>query len=102
MIGRFGLLSPKHVTTLFAVHELRFKAKQIGIRKIDVYDQGGRIIFDKEPNIEPITIIQLIQHQPAKFKLDGQDKLRFSEDMPTAEQRIHNLEQLLDKLLTTP
>ena len=99
MIDRFGLL-PEQVQTLFAIHELRFKAKAIGIRKIDVYDQGGRIIFDKEPNIDPMTIIQLIQKHPAKFKLDGQDKLRFTEDMPFAEDRILALGKLLDTLQT--
>ncbi|PCJ32638.1 MAG: transcription-repair coupling factor [Gammaproteobacteria bacterium] len=97
MIDRFGLL-PQQVQTLFAIHELRFKAKEIGINKIDVYDQGGRIIFDKEPKIEPFAIIQLIQSQPAKYKLDGQDKLRFIIDMPDADSRLHNLNAVLDAL----
>lgn len=100
MIDRFGLL-PDQVQTLFAIHEVRFKAKAIGIRKIDVYDQGGRIIFDKEPNIDPMNIIELIQGQPAKFKLDGQDKLRFTEDMPDADSRLMALSQLLEKLKKT-
>ncbi|WP_286722819.1 TRCF domain-containing protein, partial [Methylophaga sp. UBA2012] len=98
MIDRFGLL-PDQVKTLFAVHELRFKAKQIGIRKIDVYDQGGRLLFEESPNVDPMTIINLIQKQPKKFKLDGQDKLRFVEDMPEAEDRIVALDNLLDALL---
>ena len=98
MIDRFGLL-PEPVQTLFAVHELRLKAKTIGIRKIDVYDQGGRLLFDKEPQVEPMTIIQLIQKQPARFKLDGQDKLRFTDNMPDAESRILALDSLLDNLL---
>lgn len=97
MIDRFGLL-PEQVQTLFAIHELRFKAKILGIRKIDVYDQGGRIIFNKEPNIEPMAIIQLIQSQAAKYKLDGQDKLRFIEDMPDADSRLLILNNLLDDL----
>jgi len=97
MIDRFGLL-PEQIQTLFAIHELRFKAKQIGIRKIDVYDQGGRIIFDQEPNIEPMTIIQLIQSQPAKYKLDGQDKLRFIFGMPDADSRLSTLNHVLDAL----
>jgi transcription-repair coupling factor (superfamily II helicase) len=97
MIDRFGLL-PEQTQTLFAIHELRFKAKAIGIRKIDVYDQGGRIIFEQEPNIEPMTIIQLIQSQPAKFKLDGQDKLRFIFDMPDADSRLSTLNHVLDEL----
>ncbi len=97
MIDRFGLL-PEQTQTLFAIHELRFKAKVLGIRKIDVYDQGGRIVFEKEPNIEPMTIIQLIQSQPAKYKLDGQDKLRFTDDMPDADSRLLALNTLLDNL----
>ena len=97
MIDRFGLL-PEQVQTLFAIHELRFKAKAIGIRKIDVYDQGGRIIFEQEPNIEPMTIIQLIQSQVNRYKLDGQDKLRFTELMPEADDRLLALNKLLDEL----
>lgn len=97
MIDRFGLL-PEQTQTLFAIHELRFKAKALGIRKIDVYEQGGRILFDKEPNIEPMTIIQLIQSQPAKYKLDGQDKLRFTENMEDADSRLLALNKLLDNL----
>ena len=57
------------------------------------------MIFEEEPNIDPMTIINLIQKQPQKFKLDGQDKLRFSEDMPEAEDRIVALDQLMDRLL---
>jgi transcription-repair coupling factor (superfamily II helicase) len=77
---------------------MRFKAKALGIRKIDVYDAGGRILFEKEPNIDPMTIISLIQSKPQKYKLDGQDKLRFITDMPEAEDRIEQLETLLAAL----
>jgi transcription-repair coupling factor (superfamily II helicase) len=97
MIDRFGLL-PEQVKTLFAIHAMRFKAKALGIRKIDVYDAGGRILFEKEPNIDPMTIISLIQSKPQKYKLDGQDKLRFITDMPEAEDRIEQLETLLAAL----
>ncbi len=99
MIDRFGLL-PEQIQTLFAIHEIRFKAKALGIRKIDVYEQGGRILFDKEPNIDPMTIIQLIQSPAAKYKLDGQDKLRFTENMIDADSRLLVLNKLLDKLST--
>ena len=97
MIDRFGLL-PEQIQTLMAIHELRFKAKVLGIKKIDVYDQGGRIIFDKEPNVDPMTIIHLIQSQPAVYKLDGQDKLRFIGSMTEAADRILALDQLIDRL----
>ena len=98
MIDRFGLL-PEQVKTLFAVHELRFKAKEIGIRKADVYDQGGRIVFEQQPNIEPMAIIELIQSQPEKYKLDGQDKLRIIDSMPEPIDRINGLIQLFSLLM---
>ncbi len=97
MIDRFGLL-PEQVQTLFAIHEIRFKAKELGIKKIDVYDQGGRILFDEKPNIDPMVIIGLIQSQPAKYKVEGQDKLRFIADMFDAETRLLNLNSVLDLL----
>lgn len=101
MIDRFGLL-PEQVQTLFAIHELRLKAKTIGIRKIDVYEQGGRIIFEQEPNIEPIVIIQLIQSQANKYKLDGQDKLKFTDFMPEADDRVSTLNAVLNELQKKP
>ena len=100
MIDRFGLL-PEQSQTLFAIHELRFKAKLLGIRKIDVYEQGGRIIFEQTPNVDPMTIIQLIQSKPSKYKLDGQDKLRFTDNMPEADDRLLVLNGLLNNLQKT-
>jgi len=97
MIDRFGLL-PEQSQTLFAIHELRFKAKLLGIRKIDVYEQGGRIIFEQTPNVDSMTLIQLIQNKPAKYKLDGQDKLRFTDNMPEADDRLLVLNDLLNNL----
>lgn len=97
MIDRFGLL-PDAVKTLFAVHELRLKAAPLGIRKIDVYEQSGRILFRAQPDIDPMTIINLIQLAPRRYKLDGQDKLRFIEDMPDADSRLQVLGAVLDKL----
>ncbi len=97
MIDRFGLL-PEPTQTLFAIHEQRFTAKALGIKKVDVYDQAGRIIFHSNPNIDPMTIIQLIQTRPGQFKLDGQDKLRFIADMPDAQSRLATLSGVLEAL----
>ena len=48
-----------------------------------------------------MTIIQLIQSQANKYKLDGQDKLRFTEVMPEADDRLLVLNKLLDDLQKT-
>ena len=34
------------------------------------------MIFQPQPNVDPLTVIKLIQAQPRVYALDGQDKLK--------------------------
>jgi transcription-repair coupling factor (superfamily II helicase) len=97
MIDRFGLL-PEALKTLFRLTELKLKASPLGIEKIDMGAQGGRLNFSDKPDIDPLKIIHLIQNQPRTYKLDGNDKLRVNQDLPDAEARITLLDKLLDEL----
>lgn len=94
MIDRFGLL-PEPVKTLFRMTDLKLLATPIGVRKIEAGPKGGRILFNPEPRINIGKLIQLIQTQPSTYKLDGQDKLRFSKDMQDSEARVGEIEKLL-------
>jgi transcription-repair coupling factor (superfamily II helicase) len=97
MIDRFGLL-PEALRNLFEITELKLKATPLGIRKVDVGGQGGRIVFGAKPQVDPASIVRLIQEDPAIYKLDGTDKLRFSMDLETGSARIDALDGLLDAL----
>ncbi len=97
MIDRFGLLS-EPIKSLFQITALKLKARPLGIRKIEAGPAGGRIIFGKEPNVDPRIIIQLIQTQTRIYKLDGQDKLRFTMPMPDNTTRVDTVEKILNKL----
>ncbi|CAH9018191.1 transcription-repair coupling factor [Candidatus Nitrosacidococcus sp. I8] len=97
IIDRFGLLPPA-TKTLFAINELRLKANQLGISKIDAHSQGGRIHFNLNPTIDPVAIINLIQQYPEHYKLEGQEKLLFKQDLPDPESRLKALHHLLDTL----
>jgi transcription-repair coupling factor (superfamily II helicase) len=97
MIDRFGLL-PEALGNLFEITELKLKATPLGIRKVDVGGQGGRIVFGAKPQVDPASIVRLIQDDPAIYKLDGTDKLRFSMELETGSARIHALDGLLDAL----
>ncbi|MEO5572909.1 MAG: transcription-repair coupling factor [Gammaproteobacteria bacterium] len=97
MIDRFGLL-PEATKTLFSITELKLKAVQLGIIKIDAGMAGGRIVFGATPNIDPLKIIKLIQTQPKIYKLDGQHKLRLTMDLPDTAARLAMLEALLTQL----
>lgn len=98
MIDRFGLL-PEQSKNLFRITEQKFKATPLGIIKIEMGDNGGRVRFAEEPNIDPLKIIKLIQDQPDIYKMDGQDKLRIVRDMPDAESRFGAIATLLDQLI---
>ena len=97
MIDRFGLL-PDGVKNLFEVSNLKQLARPLGIRKIDMGLKGGRIFFQPDANIDPGRIIQLIQSDPSSYKLDGQDKLRISKELPDAESRFQILEYLFNEI----
>lgn len=97
MIDRFGLL-PEAVRNLFEISKLKQKARPLGIRKIDIGLNGGRIFFEEKASIDPNGIIQLIQSNPSRFKLDGQNKLRINMDLPEIQERLQILEMLFDEI----
>jgi transcription-repair coupling factor (superfamily II helicase) len=97
IIDRFGLL-PDPAKLLFTVTSLKIAATPLGIRKIDAGPKGARIEFQRQPNIDPASIIQLLQSSPGIYKLDGPQRLRIKQDMPTVENRIRALTTLLRAL----
>ncbi|HZX69524.1 MAG TPA: transcription-repair coupling factor [Rhodanobacter sp.] len=99
MIDRFGLL-PEPTKQLFAVASLKLMATPLGIRKLDFGANGGRITFRgnyevNPPEVDPLAIIKLIQSLPRVYKLDGQDKLRITLDLPGASERIRSAQEVL-------
>jgi len=97
MIDRFGLL-PEYAQNLFAVTQLKLQVGHLGIRKLEVGCNGGRIVFDKEPKINFGKLIELIQHDPNSYKLDGENRLRFTQPMSDLKQRIDTVLGLVDRL----
>ena len=97
MIDRFGLL-PEQAKNLLRVTEIKLKATPLGILKIEINAESGRIIFNEQPNIDPMKIITLIQTQSNIYKMDGQNKLRITKQMNSVESRLQTVNELLDLL----
>jgi transcription-repair coupling factor (superfamily II helicase) len=97
MIDRFGLL-PDAAKHLFAIAELKLTATAMGIRKLDLGENGGRIVFESQPNIDPMSVIQMIQKQPKLYSMDGPDKLRIKLPLPEAADRFNAARGLLAAL----
>jgi len=100
LIDRFGLL-PIQVKHLCRVTELKYQLAQLGIVKLDAGDKQGRIEFGAETNIDPYTMVRLVQTKPASYKLDGANALKFIEDMPDAESRFKTISNTIE-LLSRP
>ncbi len=98
MIDRFGLL-PEPVKNLFAVTTIKLRAMAVGIRKLEFGENGGRLVFDGKPNVDPLNIIRLVQNEPKTYAFDGQDKLRIKASLPEPAQRIAAARVLLGRLL---
>lgn len=97
MIDRFGLL-PAPLKTLFRQTRLRQRAERLGIAKLEAGAERGRVIFGAEPQVDPMTLVELIQRHPGKYKLDGADTLRFNGEMAKEEDRLRHIDELLETL----
>lgn len=97
MIDRFGLL-PDTTKSLFALSLLKQKAESFGILKIEANSKGGKIEFTDKPSIDPLKLIQLIQTQSQRYRLEGPTRLRFVLEPHDITQRIGLIERILDSL----
>jgi transcription-repair coupling factor (superfamily II helicase) len=97
LIDRFGLLPPP-AKNLFSITELRLEIQPLGIRRLEASAQGGRILFEPNPSVDPAHLVRLIQTRPKEFKLDGADKLRFTRDLLNPETRVEQVRRLVAAL----
>lgn len=98
LIDRFGSL-PTAVKNLFTLHQLRLKAEQLGIAKIDVSKMGGYIDFLPDTPVQAISVIQLLQKHPTHYKMEGGQRLRITADVRENEQRIEVVGKVLEYFL---
>jgi transcription-repair coupling factor (superfamily II helicase) len=97
MIDRFGLL-PAQVKSLFRLARIKLRAAALGIRRVEASAKTGSLWFSGQTPVEPLTLIRLIREEPTRYRLDGQDRLRFSCDMPDDESRFAEVESVLSLL----
>jgi transcription-repair coupling factor (superfamily II helicase) len=101
LIDRFGLLPPQ-AHTLFRVAAVRQRAARLGIRRIEANSAGGSFLFRQDTCVEPLSLIRLIQSDTRRYRLDGQDKLRFNLDLSDPQARFDAVHALLDRLAPGP
>ena len=98
MIDRFGLL-PDPAKVLFQLAELKQKGEKLGLKKIEAGPNSGRLQFTSTTQVEPITIIKMVQKEPDTFRLQSNDQLSFTMPMDDAKQRFESVNNILGRLL---
>jgi transcription-repair coupling factor (superfamily II helicase) len=96
IIDRFGKLPPQ-AQTLIDVHRLRVLSQPYGVTKVDAAPGVITITFKKNPPIDAMKIIQLIQKNK-HIKLAGNEKLRIERDLPEAKDRAQMVRDILKNL----
>ena len=96
LIDRFGKL-PEPVKSLIETHRLRVAAKPLGIIKIDAHSEAATLQFEPQPPIDAMRIIELVQKNK-HIKLNGQDKLRITANMPDLASRVAQIKSTIKAL----
>jgi transcription-repair coupling factor (superfamily II helicase) len=97
LIDRFGLL-PDGARNLMRIAGIKKQAVRLGIEKIDAADNGGYIVFGDNSNIDPVALIQLVQNDSRRFRLQGSHRLQVRDELGDLEKRFATIEKLLEKL----
>lgn len=97
MIDRFGPL-PDAARNLYAIAYLKLKAAHLGLRKVDLSAEGGRIQFEPKPNIDLMALMKLVQGNPKHYRFDGTEKLRILRQLPEPQDRLELLSRLVETL----
>jgi len=100
LIDRFGEL-PLQAQSLMATHRLRLLVKPLLIQKLDASADQVTIQFSpeftKNPPIEPIKIINLIQKN-RNYKLAGQDKISLLRHCPALNDKVAAVKDMIREL----
>lgn len=98
LIDRFGLL-PEATKNLFKVTELRYIAKQLGLKKIDAGTRGGYLEFKENATPDPIKFLKLIQSNKSIYQFDGPFKFKFTIQLDESKARLDFIIELLGSIL---
>ncbi|MCL2524110.1 MAG: transcription-repair coupling factor [Betaproteobacteria bacterium] len=100
LIDRFGEL-PLQARALLATHRLRLLVKPLLVAKLDAGHDQISIQFSPEfsrnPPIEPIKIINLIQKN-RNYKLAGQDKISLLRHCPGLDDKVAAVKDMIKEL----
>jgi len=98
MIDRFGIF-PDATHNLFESSSLKNYCQEVGIHKINIYDDKAEVTLNDKNLIDTSKIINLIQKKPQQFQLKNENTLVFKDDMEPNQSRIRKIDNMLKTLV---
>jgi transcription-repair coupling factor (superfamily II helicase) len=95
---RFGPL-PEATRNLFRITQLKLRAGPAGLRRLDAGPGGGFVEFGPRTGVDPALLVELLRTESRTFRLDKQQRLRFTAPLEEAENRFCFVEQLVGRLV---
>jgi transcription-repair coupling factor (superfamily II helicase) len=96
LVDRFGELPPSGAN-LLKVARLKLRARELGVRRLDLGTAGGYVLFEEKNALDPAVIIRLIQKSPRELRLEGSLKLRVTAQLGAIEKRFDYAAELLQR-----
>jgi len=97
IIDRFGLM-PEPLQLLFELTSIKLAAQVFGIRKIDANVNSGRIEFNQNTDVDPLSLVNLLQENSQEFRLAGPNQLNFSHNCADPSAKLQYLRDILNRL----
>ena len=92
LIDRFGLL-PNEAKTLLLTHQIRIKAKEIDLIKLDATENSISITLDKKPRIDVENLLVKVRENKS-LKLTGENKIKFEVISHSIQDFKKNIEEI--------
>ena len=77
------------------ISAIKKSAASLGIEKIDAADGGGYLLFGPDSRIDPVALVQLVQNEGHRYRLQGSHRLQIRDDLSDLEKRFRTIENLL-------
>ena len=94
LVDRFGELPPV-AQNLLRVARLKLRARELGLRRLDLGAHGGYVLFEEKNQVDPALVIRMIQKNSRELRLEGSLKMRVSQNLAAPEARFDYAAKLL-------
>jgi transcription-repair coupling factor (superfamily II helicase) len=97
IVDRFGVL-PEPAKNLLRIARLRIAATALGVERLDVGPSSGSVVFGADTQVDPGSLILLVQRSGRTLRFEGSTRLRFTGAFQEPEERFTAAQGLLARL----